>query len=89
MDLCYCANYYCSIRCTNKVTDFGQRCKLCTIMKSGASLSPGLLPDDCSWSMPSVPRRVEDDSSAEGSGLVSWASTLRLGPLSLSPSFKK
>ncbi|KAI1631267.1 hypothetical protein F4809DRAFT_633110 [Biscogniauxia mediterranea] len=33
---CYCANYYGAINCHNKVTQFGDRCKLCTIMNEGA-----------------------------------------------------
>ncbi|KAK3943122.1 hypothetical protein QBC46DRAFT_378247 [Diplogelasinospora grovesii] len=43
---CYCANYYGSINCRNTVYKFGERCKLCLALKSGASLSEGLLPDD-------------------------------------------
>ncbi|KAI0172653.1 hypothetical protein GGR52DRAFT_416602 [Hypoxylon sp. FL1284] len=32
---CYCANYYGAVQCQNKVTEFGQRCKLCTVMNEG------------------------------------------------------
>ncbi|WPJ58776.1 hypothetical protein SMAC4_12907 [Sordaria macrospora] len=45
MDGCYCANYYGSIRCTNAVMRFGERCKMCMLQKTGASLSHGLLPE--------------------------------------------
>ncbi|KAJ9155144.1 hypothetical protein NKR23_g1998 [Pleurostoma richardsiae] len=40
---CYCANYYGSINCHNTVSRFGDRCKLCLALKSGASLTDGLL----------------------------------------------
>jgi len=46
---CYCANYYGSINCHNKVARFGDRCKLCLALKSGASLSNGMLPEDEAW----------------------------------------
>ncbi|KAI1379016.1 hypothetical protein F4677DRAFT_410323 [Hypoxylon crocopeplum] len=32
---CYCANYYGQVNCQNKVTEFGQRCKLCTVLNEG------------------------------------------------------
>ncbi|KAI1764412.1 hypothetical protein GGR53DRAFT_322660 [Hypoxylon sp. FL1150] len=32
---CYCANYYGATHCQNKVTEFGQRCKLCTVLNEG------------------------------------------------------
>ncbi|KAI1662407.1 hypothetical protein F4813DRAFT_344434 [Daldinia decipiens] len=32
---CYCANYYGSVNCQNKVAHFGQRCKLCTVLNEG------------------------------------------------------
>ncbi|PSR78835.1 hypothetical protein BD289DRAFT_354619, partial [Coniella lustricola] len=50
----YCANYYGSINCHNVVNRFGDRCKLCLALKSGASLSDGLLPEDCQRSKGSV-----------------------------------
>ncbi|KAJ9161607.1 hypothetical protein NKR19_g2039 [Coniochaeta hoffmannii] len=49
MTNCYCANYYGSINCRNMVTTFGERCKLCLALKSGASLSNDLLPDELRW----------------------------------------
>ncbi|KAL2161319.1 hypothetical protein VTH06DRAFT_8540 [Thermothelomyces fergusii] len=61
MDVCYCANYYSSVRCTNTVGKFGQRCGLCTILKTGASLSPGRLPDDCLWLLSQPPSREEHE----------------------------
>ncbi|KAK3906583.1 hypothetical protein C8A05DRAFT_29537 [Staphylotrichum tortipilum] len=68
MNVCYCSNYYSSIRCTNPVGKFGQRCKLCTVLKSGASLTPGLLPDDCLWlTATSSSDEERDDSSDNGS----------------------
>ncbi|CAJ2504263.1 Uu.00g116570.m01.CDS01 [Anthostomella pinea] len=36
---CYCANYYGAVNCHNKVTQFGDRCRLCTIMNEGNSAS--------------------------------------------------
>ncbi|KAJ4386380.1 hypothetical protein N0V93_009275 [Gnomoniopsis smithogilvyi] len=42
----YCANYYGSVNCHNVVGRFGDRCKLCLALKSGASMSDGLLPED-------------------------------------------
>ncbi|SPO00188.1 uncharacterized protein DNG_03037 [Cephalotrichum gorgonifer] len=41
----YCSNYYGSIQCQTTVTRFGDRCKLCTVMRVGSSISDGLLPD--------------------------------------------
>lgn len=38
-----------SINCHNVVNHFGDRCKLCLALKSGASMSEGLLPDDDSY----------------------------------------
>ncbi|KAI0837966.1 hypothetical protein F5Y06DRAFT_58397 [Hypoxylon sp. FL0890] len=32
---CYCANYYGAVNCKNKVSQFGQRCKLCTVLNEG------------------------------------------------------
>lgn len=49
MTSCYCANYYGSINCQNTVTRFGERCKLCMALKSGASLSSDLLPEELRW----------------------------------------
>ncbi|CAI4211222.1 unnamed protein product [Parascedosporium putredinis] len=41
----YCSNYYGSIQCRTTVARFGDRCKLCTVMRVGASISDGLLPE--------------------------------------------
>ncbi|KAB5562879.1 hypothetical protein GE09DRAFT_762930 [Coniochaeta sp. 2T2.1] len=55
--ICYCANYYGSINCRNTVTRFGERCKLCFALKSGASLSNGMLPEELRWlETPHTPR---------------------------------
>lgn len=35
-----------SINCHNVVNRFGDRCKLCLALKSGASMSDGMLPED-------------------------------------------
>lgn len=53
---CYCANYYGSIGCRNTVSRFGDRCKLCVALKSGASMSNGLLSDDHDLWMAPEPR---------------------------------
>ncbi|KAL1872291.1 hypothetical protein VTK73DRAFT_1673 [Phialemonium thermophilum] len=68
---CYCANYYGSVNCRNVVTRFGDRCKLCLALRSGASLSEGLLPEEQLW--PSAPRsgrsgRASKRSNASDSG---------------------
>ncbi|KAK7917081.1 hypothetical protein PG985_010689 [Apiospora marii] len=34
---CYCANYYSAVNCHNKVSQFGERCRLCTVMNEGVS----------------------------------------------------
>ncbi|KAI1392088.1 uncharacterized protein F4822DRAFT_441202 [Hypoxylon trugodes] len=34
---CYCANYYGAVNCQNKVSNFGQRCKLCIALNEGRS----------------------------------------------------
>ncbi|KAL5594382.1 hypothetical protein BROUX41_001317 [Berkeleyomyces rouxiae] len=38
-----CANYYGHIHCSNRVTGFGERCRLCTLMNEGADMKPDLL----------------------------------------------
>ncbi|KAL2111065.1 hypothetical protein VUR80DRAFT_324 [Thermomyces stellatus] len=45
----YCSNYYGSIQCRTTVARFGDRCKLCTVMRVGASISDGLLPEGTSY----------------------------------------
>lgn len=32
---CYCSNYYGAVNCQNRVLEFGQRCKLCTVLNEG------------------------------------------------------
>ncbi|ROV95433.1 hypothetical protein VMCG_08527 [Cytospora schulzeri] len=44
----YCANYYSFINCHNIVSRFGDRCDLCLVLKSGASLTDGILPEESS-----------------------------------------
>ncbi|KAH9436604.1 hypothetical protein MCOR02_000277 [Pyricularia oryzae] len=65
---CYCANFYGSINCHNQVTRFGDRCKLCIALKSGASMSSvfspatrsrGLSPSPPAADTPSVRTRME------------------------------
>lgn len=68
MSSSYCANYYGSINCHNTVTRFGDRCKLCLALKSGASLSQGLLPEDETYRVPTMadyPRRHHYRSGPE------------------------
>ncbi|KAK4199734.1 hypothetical protein QBC40DRAFT_281353 [Triangularia verruculosa] len=48
-------------RCTNYVSRFGERCKLCVIVKEGHSLTRGLLPDEL-WMTPAY-----NDQNAQGS----------------------
>lgn len=58
-----------SINCHNVVNRFGDRCKLCLALKSGASMSDGMLPEDAyrKSSAVEVPRkhhyRSQDASS--------------------------
>jgi hypothetical protein len=35
--VCYCANFYGHVKCSNKVSHFGDRCKLCKLMNEGHS----------------------------------------------------
>ncbi|TLD21892.1 hypothetical protein PspLS_08204 [Pyricularia sp. CBS 133598] len=74
---CYCANFYGSINCHNQVTRFGDRCKLCIALKSGASMSSGLLSSDSeSWSQPvsSSSRHPKRQDSYGSSGNSSGSS---------------
>ncbi|KAK3991175.1 hypothetical protein QBC44DRAFT_323712 [Cladorrhinum sp. PSN332] len=77
---CYCSNYYTQIRCTNTVTKFGERCKLCTIVKDGKSLTPGRLPESTLW-LPGQPDDIEEPSKNAGSapGFLSRALTWTTG----------
>ncbi|KAK1768685.1 hypothetical protein QBC33DRAFT_355416 [Phialemonium atrogriseum] len=68
MPNCYCANYYGSVHCRNMVSKFGDRCKLCLALKSGASLSEGLLPQDELWMVSPRPMAKSKDSSRSSSG---------------------
>ncbi|KAK4102160.1 hypothetical protein N658DRAFT_495514 [Parathielavia hyrcaniae] len=46
-DVCYCASFYSSVKCTNMVIKFGERCRLCKVMDPcGRSIKQGQLPDD-------------------------------------------
>ncbi|KAI2620522.1 hypothetical protein GGR54DRAFT_103352 [Hypoxylon sp. NC1633] len=66
MQCCYCANYYAQVNCQNVVTQFGERCKLCTALNEGTPLKHE------KHEIFSVPSRcdvydseaVEDDSSS-------------------------
>ncbi|KAK3336143.1 hypothetical protein B0T19DRAFT_436948 [Cercophora scortea] len=59
-----------SINCRNSVSKFGDRCKLCLALKSGASLKGGLLPEEGLWmdgpsaaAAATVVRKRKDSSS--------------------------
>ncbi|KAI1851168.1 hypothetical protein JX265_013286 [Neoarthrinium moseri] len=60
---CYCANYYGAVNCHNKVPQFGERCRLCTVMNEGRSAREEIL------NAPQVPlydsNSSRDDSSRE------------------------
>ncbi|KAK3363452.1 hypothetical protein B0T25DRAFT_527503 [Lasiosphaeria hispida] len=81
LNACYCANYYGSINCRNTVAKFGERCKLCMALKSGASMSHGLLSGDDLWMLPSSrPIAYNKDtgssrSSSNASGRSTWGSS--------------
>ncbi|EGO53637.1 hypothetical protein NEUTE1DRAFT_74426 [Neurospora tetrasperma FGSC 2508] len=76
MDGCYCANYYGSIRCNNVVMRFGDRCKMCMLQKSGASLSRGLLPEHMDlWIGSSSTRLAKNTASSRSSSQSSARSS--------------
>ncbi|KAK4151917.1 hypothetical protein C8A00DRAFT_35437 [Chaetomidium leptoderma] len=89
MNACYCSNHYSAIRCTNTVGKFGQRCKLCTILKSGTSLTPGMLPDDSLSLIAHAQSHEERDDHSDKSFNASRRSSWSFGGLSLSTSSKK
>ncbi|XXH02771.1 hypothetical protein Hte_009156 [Hypoxylon texense] len=65
---CYCANYYGATHCQNKVTVFGQRCKLCTVMNEGRPAKNNLFKitsNDYAYDSQVV--EEDDDSSREDS----------------------
>ncbi|KAK4230912.1 hypothetical protein QBC38DRAFT_451633 [Podospora fimiseda] len=54
-DTYYCCNYYSQTQCTNTVSSFGDRCKLCRLVKDGKPLTPGLLPLNIPYIQPEEP----------------------------------
>ncbi|KAK4178899.1 hypothetical protein QBC36DRAFT_323785 [Triangularia setosa] len=69
MNACPCANYYNRPnpnRCTNYVSKFGERCKLCVTVKDGQSMTRGLLPEDELW-MTATPGYNDHQNSSQGS----------------------
>ncbi|KAK4453467.1 hypothetical protein QBC34DRAFT_376372 [Podospora aff. communis PSN243] len=81
MNGCYCSNYYGSIGCRNTVSKFGERCKLCVALKSGASLSHGLLSEDDLWMVnePTRPMAPKRNDSWRSSGGTTSGSTRGVG----------
>lgn len=65
-----CANFYCAVQCKNTVSFFGDRCKLCVILRSGQDLSYGLLPEYDADRYFNPPRAEQPAAggSAKGSG---------------------
>ncbi|KAI1099249.1 hypothetical protein F4804DRAFT_322386 [Jackrogersella minutella] len=64
---CYCANYYGSVHCQNKVSHFGQRCRLCTVMNEGTPAKEDLFKTAASnyYAEDDSDNTHEDDSSRE------------------------
>ncbi|OTB01801.1 hypothetical protein M426DRAFT_14106 [Hypoxylon sp. CI-4A] len=64
----YCANFYAAVNCQNKVTRFGQRCKLCTVMNEGmpAKENPFAITDN-DYAYDSEVIIDDEDSSQEDS----------------------
>ncbi|KAI1417283.1 hypothetical protein F5Y13DRAFT_82710 [Hypoxylon sp. FL1857] len=63
---CYCANYYGAVNCKNKVSQFGQRCKLCTVLNEGTPAKDDpfkITPNDYAYDSEAMD---DDDSSREG-----------------------
>jgi hypothetical protein len=58
----YCANYYGSVNCHNKVAQFGDRCRLCTVMNEGVSARYDMFNSQAPQSYQELTR---DDSSRE------------------------
>ncbi|KAK2075053.1 hypothetical protein P8C59_009211 [Phyllachora maydis] len=75
MSGCYCANYYGSINCRNTVMKFGDRCKLCVALNSGASMTDGLLPSDNLYMLPTRPPPKRKDSSRSSNGTTTARSS--------------
>ncbi|KAK0718862.1 hypothetical protein B0T21DRAFT_414886 [Apiosordaria backusii] len=72
-----CANYYNRpnpTRCTNYVSKFGERCKLCLTVKDGHSLTQGLLLEhELVWVDPeSKGGDKKSGSSSVGGYISSW-----------------
>ncbi|KAK8109997.1 hypothetical protein PG999_008134 [Apiospora kogelbergensis] len=68
MQHCYCANYYSAVNCHNKVSQFGDRCRLCTVMNEGVSARYESFNHQAqaqSYSSQSYQDMVRDDSSRE------------------------
>ncbi|KAK0628612.1 hypothetical protein B0T17DRAFT_614508 [Bombardia bombarda] len=57
-----------SPNCRNTVAKFGDRCKLCVSLNSGASLSNNMLPEDSLWIAPSRPMADRKSSSRSSEG---------------------
>ncbi|KAI1401517.1 hypothetical protein F4819DRAFT_458173 [Hypoxylon fuscum] len=65
---CYCANYYGAVNCQNKVRQFGERCKLCTVMNEGRPAKPDLFKiNDNDYAYAYDSEAVEDDSNSSSS----------------------
>lgn len=65
----YCANYYGQVNCHNTVPRFGDRCTLCLALKSGSSMSGGLLPEEeQQYMVTGRPAPKRKDSSRSSSG---------------------
>ncbi|KAK1833077.1 hypothetical protein QBC39DRAFT_51094 [Podospora conica] len=56
-----------SIGCRNTVSKFGERCKLCVALKSGASMSNGLLDEDDLWMVPDQHQHQHQQGQSQGS----------------------
>ncbi|OTA82268.1 hypothetical protein M434DRAFT_401075 [Hypoxylon sp. CO27-5] len=66
---CYCANYYGAVNCKNKVTQFGQRCKLCTVLNEGRPPKNDLFKitsNDYAYDSEATEEVDDDDSSPDG-----------------------
>ncbi|KAI1141118.1 hypothetical protein F5Y05DRAFT_299600 [Hypoxylon sp. FL0543] len=64
---CYCANYYGAVNCKNKVSQFGQRCKLCTVLNEGTSAKGDIFKINSNdYAYDSEGMEDDDDSSREG-----------------------
>ncbi|KAI0379071.1 hypothetical protein F5Y04DRAFT_260322 [Hypomontagnella monticulosa] len=62
---CYCSNYYGAVNCQNRVPQFGQRCKLCTVLNEGTPTKNDIFritSNDYAYDSEAI---EEDDSSRE------------------------